>query len=124
MKKTILKISHFFGYRLNEQLDEDITIDLNSYPKIGITYYESYANSIKECPRWIIDDVIEKTYNLFKKDKHLEKRCKFANKVIVKFRRVIVKECITLIYSDDKLYLLDDKVIIRDKILNELLNEK
>lgn len=120
MKKLILKISHFFGYRLDEQHIDDITVEIAKNK-----YYEPYHIKYEEYPNWIINDIIEQVYKRFDGDKNIEKRCRYANKVFVKYNRPFRgTRSHFLTYLDGKLYHPDDKVIIRDKILKELLNEK
>jgi hypothetical protein len=119
MKKLILKISHFFGYRLNEQLQEDISIHLS------IKYSEPYDIEYEEYPNWIIEDVIEQVYEKFKSNKELEKRCRWAGEVWVSYYRSdiypLVKHALT--YIDGQIFRPNSKELERHRVLTELLNE-
>lgn len=119
MKKLILKISHFFGYRLNEQLQEDISIHLS------IKYSEPYDIEYEEYPHWIIEDVIEQVYEKFKSNTELEKRCRWAGEVLVSYYRYRsdppVKHALT--YIDGQLFHPNSLALERHKFLTELLKE-
>jgi hypothetical protein len=124
--KTFLKICHFFGFRLDEEHPDDITINLPTR-YIDVEYF-NYTEDIDSESSWIIEDIFEQIYKRFKKDPKLEKKCRNAKMVIAtyykdsSYSRSENRNLICLPYIDGELFNPhNEKLLKRELKLKELL---
>jgi hypothetical protein len=131
--KILLRISHFFGFRLNEEWSEDIKFN------IPTCYNESDLNEIlynKKCntdrTKYIIDDVIKQTYRKLNVDSLFEKRCRRVRKVMITYYTIDSKDnCGSIItslpYIDGILYNPYEsgvsELLQRNQKIDQLLND-
>lgn len=80
--RILLKICHFFGYRLDEEHQDDITVN------IPTVYPEKAWDSVwlnKDCSstesKLIMDDILQQVDKRLKEDPKLEKRCRNVGQV-------------------------------------------
>lgn len=86
INKLILKISHFFGLRLDEEHQDDITINIPTiYPETAWNnIWLNHDCSSKES-KWVMDDILKQVYDKLEQDTKLEKRCRNVGKVLTTF---------------------------------------
>lgn len=125
IEKILLRISHFFNYRLDEEHKDDITIILpSSYPEEGIIELISLNNSYQ----WIVDDIFDQIYKRFEEDPIFEKKCRNVKYVLTNYHFTHKNGCIyettrQIPYLDGVLYNpYDHKSYSRQIKLNKLLN--
>ena len=70
----LIKISHFFGLRIYEEQQDDITIN------IPTAYQEKGLDEI-----WDMKDIMNQIYDRFKQDTIIEKRCRNVKQVWVTY---------------------------------------
>jgi hypothetical protein len=85
INRILLKISHFFGLRLDEEHQDDITINIpTSYPEKGL--YEIHDNKCKSKEsKLIMEDIMSQIYDRFQKDPIRERRCRNVKQVWVTY---------------------------------------
>jgi hypothetical protein len=128
VNKIILKICHFFNYRLDEEHQDDITINIPTvYPE------EEFDDFIyNHETSFILDDIFDQIYKRFEKDSIIEKRCSNIRAVFVTFyennNHNGGSRLIRIPYLDGVLYNpydpLDNQSFMRQIKLNKLLDEK
>jgi hypothetical protein len=107
--RILLKICHFFGFRLNEEHQDDVTVNIPTRYTEGHSY-DVQDLIIKGESDWIIEDIFEQIYRKFKEYPKLEKRCRN------------VKMVITTYYKDDEYRNTGSIVIFIPYIDGELFN--
>lgn len=122
INKFILKISHFFGFRKQEEHIDNIIINLPSNYKSNDYWSEE---------DWIVNDIKKQVYEELDKNPKLMKRCSNVGCVYVTFykqdkRGVSLENCKELKYLDNTLYYATDKSdiksYIRDSKLKSILS--
>jgi len=80
--RILLKICHFFGYRLDEEHQDDITVN------IPTVYPEKYFDNVwlnKDCSssgsKLVMDDILQQVERRLSEDPKLEKRCRNVGQV-------------------------------------------
>ena len=74
INRILIKISHFFGLRLDEEHQDDITINIpTAYPEKGLDEI------------WDMKDIMNQIYDRFKQDTIIEKRCRNVKQVWVTY---------------------------------------
>ena len=74
INRILIKISHFFGLRLDEEHQDDITINIpTAYPEKGLDEI------------WDMKDIMNQIYDRFKQDTLIEKRCRNVKQVWVTY---------------------------------------
>lgn len=124
INKLLLKVAHFFNCRLDEEHQDDITINIpTSYPEDELEklLYDKNASG------WILDDIFDQIYKRFKEDTIFEKRCRNVKQVFVTYYKTSNYTCgsilTTIPYYDGVLYNPYDYVAYSRQIkLNQLLN--
>lgn len=123
INKILLRISHFFNYRLDEEHQDDITINITStYPVDELEDLLFYQHS-----SWIIDDVFAQIYKRFKEDPIIEKRCRNIKQVWITFCKTsnydVGNRVIQIPYFDGLLYNpYDFKSMNRQMKIDKLLS--
>ena len=81
INKLLLKISHFFGFRLNEEHQDDIMVNIPTiYHQEAIE--EIWDNKCEsEEAKWVIDDIINQVYVHFQNNPKTEKCCRNVRQV-------------------------------------------
>lgn len=123
INKLLLRISHFFKLRLDEEHQDDITINLpTSYPDdcLDELLYDGEEN-------WVLADIFEQIYKRFSEDPLFEKRCRNVQQVFVTYYRnsnYRFNGALSRVpYIDGVLYNpYDYKAINRQVKLNQLLS--
>jgi hypothetical protein len=122
--KIILNLSHFFGFRLDQEHEDDISINI---PTI---YYKGYEYSLEESKleeeNWIIQDIFEQIYKKFKEIPKFEKKCKNSGKVLVNYKIRTINgsrnNSLIIPYIDECLFDPNDKKSIkRHNMLKKLI---
>lgn len=86
INKILLKISHFFGFRLDEEHMTDITINISTNYYNTDAIDEIHSNKCKSIEaKLIMEDIFSKIYTKFESDKILEKRCRNVKQVWVTY---------------------------------------
>ena len=107
INRILLKISHFFGLRLDEEHQDDIPSEISipviskiTYTFIGVgditiniptIYPEKGLDEIldNKCEskeaNWIMEDIMNQIYDRFKQDTIIEKRCRNVKQVWVTY---------------------------------------
>ena len=85
INKLLLKISHFFGFRLNEEHQDDILVNIPTiYHQEAIE--EIWDNKCEsEEAKWVIDDIINQVYVHFQNNPKTEKCCRNVRQVFVTY---------------------------------------
>ena len=85
INKLLLKISHLFGFRLNEEHQDDIMVNIPTiYHQEAIQ--EIWDNKCEsEEAKWVIDDIINQVYVYFQNNPKTEKCCRNVRKVFVTY---------------------------------------
>jgi hypothetical protein len=132
INRILLKISHFFGLRLNEEHQDDITINIPTiYPSMGIDEIHDNKCNSKQA-KWIMEDIMNQIYDRFQKDTIREKRCRNIKQVWVTYysnpNETGGGSIVTIIpYIDGVLYNPFEKGVNesleRNKKIDELLND-
>lgn len=80
--RILLKICHFFGYRLDEEHQDDITVNIPTvYPEKAwdSVWLNNDCSSTES--KLIVDDILQQVYRRLKEDPKLEKRCRNVGQV-------------------------------------------
>jgi hypothetical protein len=125
INKFLLRIAHLLNFRLDEEHQDDITINISTrYPEDEL---EELLYHQKE--NWILHDIINQIYQRFKEDLIFERRCRNVNQVFVTYYKTnnyAGGSTITIIrYIDGVLYSPYDNITyMRQLKINQLLNKK
>lgn len=103
INKLLLRLFHFFRLRLDEEHQDDITMNIPTvYPDTCDNKCESKKAKI------VMDDIMDQIYSRFKSDKIFEKRCRNVKQVWITYYKYLDKSTgsiITMIpYVDGILY--------------------
>jgi hypothetical protein len=84
--RILLKICHLFGYRLNEEHQDDITVNIPTvYPEKDLTTLSARLWLNNDCSssgaKWIMDDILQQVERRLREDPKLEKRCRNVGQV-------------------------------------------
>ena len=82
INKFILRISHIFGFRKNEEHIDDVTVNISveSYTDKNIKEIESNSESVE-----LVDDIKLQILKCFEDDAKLESRCRKTKQVWITF---------------------------------------
>ena len=85
INKILLRICHFCGFRLNEEHQDDIIINIPTYypSKFLDEIHDNKCNSNEA--KWIMSDIMEQIYDRFKQYPITEKRCRNVKQVWVTY---------------------------------------
>ena len=80
--RILLKICHFFGYRLDEEHQDDITINIPSvYPEKDFDNVWSNKDCSSSGTKLVMDDILQQVEKRLSEDPKLEKRCRNVGQV-------------------------------------------
>ena len=80
--RILLKICHFFGYRLGEEHQDDITVNIPTvYPEKDWDNIWLNNDCSSSGSKWIMDDILQQVERRLKEDPKLEKRCRNVGQV-------------------------------------------
>jgi len=128
IEKFLLRIAHFFNFRLGEEHKDDITINLpSSYPDNGFVELAGFNGQNNHYQWKILDDIFDQVYKQFEENPILEKKCRNVKYVLVTYYRhnIYMTVASTQIpYFDGVLYNpYDYTAYSREIKLNRLLNQ-
>jgi hypothetical protein len=80
--RILLKICHFFGYRLDEEHQDDITVNIPSvYPEKDFDNVWSNKDCSSSGSKLVMDDILQQVEKRLSEDPKLEKRCRNVGQV-------------------------------------------
>ncbi len=80
--KIILKICHLFGYRLNEEHQDDITVNIPTvYPQKAWDSVWLNKDCSSSGAKWVMNDILQQVERRLREDPKLEKRCRNVGQV-------------------------------------------
>ena len=80
--RILLKICHFFGYRLGEEHQDDITVNIPTvYPEKDWDNVWLNNDCSSSGAKWIMDDILKQVERRLEEDPKLEKRCRNVGQV-------------------------------------------
>ena len=86
INKILLKIAHLFRYRLNEEHQDDITINIPTvYPKTAWNNIWLNNDCSSKDSKWVMDDILNQVSEKLKSDPIFEKRCRNVGQVWTTF---------------------------------------
>ena len=109
-----LKLCHFFGFKMNLWLEEDVTL------RLPTQYKDTYHYLFDESPEWIIEDVISSVHYYLKSDAKLEFRCRMAGFIWVRWQENDWNSSRVFPYRDGTLYVSKESYL-RDSKIDKLL---
>jgi hypothetical protein len=96
--RILLKICHFFGYRLDEEHQDDITVNIATvYPEKDWDIVWIKFGLDKDCSssesKLVMDDILQQVEKRLSEDPKLEKRCRNVGQVwTTYYTRVSINE--------------------------------
>lgn len=113
LNKFILHFFHFFGL----MSIDDITIFIpTEYPENDFDRYGTLIN--RKDSEWVIDDIKSYIYNLFERNKKIEKNCNITKQVFI---HTVGLSVVRIDYIDNELFYPSEEDKIRKNRLENIL---
>lgn len=130
INRMLLKLCHLFGYRLNEEHIDDITINISTKYNLYISEIQYFNKCESNEAKSILEDIFRQVYIQLENNKKLEKCCRNVKQVYVTYYQSDDHRggsIITIIpYIDGILYNPFDRSVMsalnRERTINSLLS--